>query len=89
VFGVTATTALGNTSATLGFAEQEEKRNKAKEFIRTTLLRHGVVDFDPVTLDPSTDGMKQQFFPENTNGGKGDKLHPIELAIKLWPIALT
>jgi len=89
VFGVTVTTALGNTSATLGFAEQEEKRNKAKEFIRTTLLRHGVVDFDPVTLDPSTEGMKQQFFPENTNGGKGDKLHPIELAIKLWPIALT
>ena len=76
VFGAAVTTALGSTSAAHGFVEQDEKRKKLNEFIRTTPLLDGVVDFDPVTLEPSTGGMKQQFIPESTSGGNGDKLHP-------------
>jgi hypothetical protein len=35
-----------------------------------------VADFDAVTLDPETGGMRAEFVPESTTGGPGDKLHP-------------
>jgi hypothetical protein len=73
---ITIPTALGSTSAAHGFVEQDEKRKKLNEFIRTPPLLDGVVDFDPVTLEPSTGGTKQQFVPESTSAGNGDKLHP-------------
>jgi len=76
VFGATVTSALGSTSAAHGFPEQDEKRKKLNDFIRSTPLLDGVVDFDPITLDPTTGGMRQQFIPESTTGGSGDKLHP-------------
>jgi hypothetical protein len=36
----------------------------------------GIVDFDTVTLDPATGGIKPEFVPESTMGGAGDRLHP-------------
>ena len=76
VYGATVTTALGSTSSAHGFAEQDEKRQKLNDFIRTSPLLDGVLDFDPVTLDRVTGGMKQEYVPESTTGGPGDKLHP-------------
>jgi lysophospholipase L1-like esterase len=76
VFGATVTTALGSSSAAHGFPEQNEKRKKLNDFIRTSPLLDGVVDFDIVTLDPITGGMKPHYVPESTTGGNGDKLHP-------------
>ncbi len=36
----------------------------------------GVADFDLATTDIQTGAMKAEFFPDNTIGGPGDKLHP-------------
>jgi lysophospholipase L1-like esterase len=74
--GATVATALGSTSAAHGFAEQDEKRKALNAFIRASGLFDAVVDFDAVTLDAATGGLKAEFVPDSTAGGPGDKLHP-------------
>jgi lysophospholipase L1-like esterase len=76
VFGATVVTALGSSNAAHGFAEQDQKRRALNDFIRKSSLFDGVVDFDRVTLDESSGGLKPEFVPESTTGGPGDKLHP-------------
>jgi lysophospholipase L1-like esterase len=76
VFGATVATALGATNVNHGFPEQDEKRKALNEFIRTSALFDGVIDFDKATLDPQTGGLKPEFVPDSTIGGPGDKLHP-------------
>ena len=76
VFGATVVTALGATSAAHGFPEQDEKRQALNQFIRTSGVFDGVVDFDSVTIDPATGGLRPEFVPDSTTGGPGDKLHP-------------
>jgi lysophospholipase L1-like esterase len=76
VFGATVLTALGATNAAHGFPEQDQKRRALNDFIRTSGLFDGVVDFDRVTFDPQSGGLKPEFIPESTTGGAGDKLHP-------------
>jgi len=76
VFGATVLTALGSASAAHGFPEQDQKRRALNAFIRTSGLFDGVVDFDQVTRDPQSGGLKPEFVPESTTGGPGDKLHP-------------
>ena len=63
-------------TSTHGFAEQDEKRKALNEFIRTSGVFDGVIDFDTATLDPATGGLKAEFVPDSTTGGPGDKLHP-------------
>jgi lysophospholipase L1-like esterase len=76
IFGATAPTALNATNAAHGSAEQNDKRKALNEFIRTSGVFDGVVDFDKATFDPATGEMKAEFVPESTTGGPGDKLHP-------------
>jgi lysophospholipase L1-like esterase len=76
VIGATVTSALGSSSAAHGFAEQDAKRKALNDFIRTSGTFDGVIDFDKVTLDPQSGGLKPEFIPESTAGGAGDKLHP-------------
>jgi len=76
VIGATVVTALGASNAAHGFPEQDDKRKALNEFIRTSGLFDGVIDFDKATLDPQTGGLKPEFVPESTTGGPGDKLHP-------------
>jgi lysophospholipase L1-like esterase len=76
VLGATVLTALGATNAAHGFAEQDQKRRALNEFIRMSGLFDGVVDFDQVTFDARSGGLKEEFIPESTTGGPGDKLHP-------------
>jgi lysophospholipase L1-like esterase len=76
VIGATVVSALGSSNAAHGFPEQDDKRKALNEFIRTSGLFDGVIDFDKATLDPQTGGLKAQFVPESTTGGPGDKLHP-------------
>src|SRR5205823_5153415 len=71
VFGATVVTALGSTNAAHGSPEQDEKRQALNQFIRTSGVFDGVVDFDS-----ATGGLKPEFVPESTTGGPGDKLHP-------------
>ena len=76
VIAATVVTALGSTNAAHGFPEQDDKRKALNEFIRGSGTFDGVVDFDKVTVDPRTGGLKAEFVPESTTGGPGDKLHP-------------
>ena len=76
LIGATVVSALGSTSAAHGFPEQDEKRKGLNAFIRTSGLFDGVVDFDAVTRDAASGGLKPDFVPESTSGGPGDKLHP-------------
>jgi lysophospholipase L1-like esterase len=76
VIGATLTSALGSSSAAHGHAEQDEKRKALNAFIRTSGLFDGVADFDGATLDPATGGLRDEFVPESTTGGPGDRLHP-------------
>jgi lysophospholipase L1-like esterase len=76
IIGATVTTALGSSSPAHGFPEQDARRKALNEFIRTSGVFDGAVDFDKVTLDPATGGMKAEFVPESTTGGAGDRLHP-------------
>ena len=59
-----------------GSPEEDRERQVFNAFVRGSKLFDGVFDFDQVTLDPQTGGMKAQFVPDNTSGGPGDKLHP-------------
>jgi lysophospholipase L1-like esterase len=76
IFGATVPTALGARSAAHGFPEQDQKRRALNDFIRKSGLFDGVVDFDQVTYDAQSGGLKPEFIPESTTGGPGDKLHP-------------
>lgn len=76
IIGATVTTALGSSSSAHGFAEQDAKRKALNQFIRTSGVFDGVADFDRVTLDPETGGLRAEFVPESSTGGHGDKLHP-------------
>jgi lysophospholipase L1-like esterase len=88
VIGATLTSALGSTSAAHGFELQDEKRKKLNEFIRTSGVFDGVVDFDRATTDPQTGGMKAEFIPDNTVGGPGDKLHPNRMGYQAMGMAI-
>jgi lysophospholipase L1-like esterase len=76
IIGATVVTALGSSSAAHGFPEQDDKRKALNDFIRTSNLFDGVIDFDKAVIDTSTGGLKPEFVPESTTGGTGDKLHP-------------
>ncbi len=76
VIGATVGSALGSTSAAHGFPQQDEKRQALNNFIRHSKLFVGVIDFDVITLDPTTGEMRPEYVPDSTVGGLGDKLHP-------------
>jgi lysophospholipase L1-like esterase len=76
VFGATVLTALGASNAAHGFPEQDQRRRALNNFIRRSGLFDAVVDFDRVTYDAESGGLKPEFIPESTTGGPGDKLHP-------------
>jgi lysophospholipase L1-like esterase len=76
IIGATVVSALGSSRDEHGFAEQDQKRQALNDFIRTSAIFDGVIDFDKATLDPRTGGMKAEFVPDSTTGGPGDKLHP-------------
>jgi lysophospholipase L1-like esterase len=76
IIGATVVSALGSSSAAHGFPEQDEKRKALNDFIRTSGLFDGVIDFDKAVIDTQTGGLRPEFVPESTTGGSGDKLHP-------------
>jgi lysophospholipase L1-like esterase len=76
IIGATVVTALGSSSAAHGSPEQDDKRKALNDFIRTSNLFDGVIDFDRAVIDTSTGGLKPEFVPESTTGGAGDRLHP-------------
>jgi lysophospholipase L1-like esterase len=79
VIGATLTPALGSNNPNHGFPEQDRKRKLLNEFIRTSGVFDGVVDFDRAISDPATGAMRAEFAHNTTVGGDGDKLHPNRL----------
>ena len=45
-------------------------------FILSSGIFDGVVDFDAVTRDAATGGLRAEFQPNSSIGGPGDALHP-------------
>jgi len=76
VIGATVVSALGNTSATHGSFEEDQKRHALNKFIRTGGVFDGIADFDRATNNPATGELRPEFVPDSTTGGPGDKLHP-------------
>jgi lysophospholipase L1-like esterase len=76
VIGGTLTPASDSSSSAHGFPEQEQKRQALNAFIRESSLFDGFIDFDRVTSDPQTGGLRKEFVPNSTTGESGDRLHP-------------
>ena len=72
----TLTSAVNSTNGSYGTPANEEKRLAYNNFIRTSGIFDGVVDFDAVTRDPKTGELKAEYQPNSSTGGPGDKLHP-------------
>jgi lysophospholipase L1-like esterase len=75
VIGATITPALGATSAA-GTPDVDAQRKTVNAFIRSSGIFDGVADFDAVTRDASTGGLRAEFQPNSSIGGPGDALHP-------------
>ena len=75
IVGATITpslTANGNS----GTADANQRRQAVNSFIRTGGLFDAVADFDAATVDPNTGALREEFVPNSTVGGAGDRLHP-------------
>jgi lysophospholipase L1-like esterase len=78
VFGATLTSALGSAGGS-GTPDTDAKRKALNDFIRTSGVFDGVIDFDAATIDRSTGVLREEFVPNSTIGGPGDRLHPNRL----------
>ncbi len=75
IVGATITpslTANGNS----GTPDANARRQAVNAFIRTGGLFDAVADFDAATVDPATGALREEFVPNSTIGGAGDRLHP-------------
>jgi lysophospholipase L1-like esterase len=110
VYGATMTSALGFNNPSEGWdlinfpdflatgdngAPIDANRKMLNDFIRTSGLFDGVVDFDEATLDPVTGNMKAEFLPNSQfTQLPWDYLHPnhagynaMAMAIDIRPFA--
>jgi len=76
IVAATLTSALHSIIVTHGRAEVDAKRKALNEFLRTSKIFDGVIDFDAVTIDAATGEIKPVMQPNSSTGGPGDKLHP-------------
>ena len=75
IVGATITpslTANGNS----GTPDANARRQAVNAFIRTGGIFDAVADFDAATVDPATGALREEFVPNSTIGGAGDRLHP-------------
>jgi lysophospholipase L1-like esterase len=75
IVGATITpslTANGNS----GTPDANARRQAVNAFIRTGGVFDAVADFDAATVDPKTGALREEFVPNSTIGGPGDRLHP-------------
>jgi lysophospholipase L1-like esterase len=76
IIGATLTTALNATTGGHGSVSVDTRRRIFNEFVRTTDIYDGIIDFDAATYDDSTGELKPEMVPNSCIGGPGDKLHP-------------
>ena len=88
--GATAPTALElRPTRRTASPEQNDKRKALNEFIRTSGMFDGVIDFDKATLDPATGELKAEFVPESTTGGPATSCTRTAPAIWRWAMPST
>ena len=75
IVGATITSSLG-ANGNAGTADANSRRQAVNAFIRTGGIFDGVADFDAATADSKTGGLREEFVPNSTVGGAGDRLHP-------------
>ncbi len=75
IVGATITSAL-TANGNSGTPEANERRQAVNAFIRTGGIFDAVADFDAATVDTKTGAMREEFVPNSTVGGAGDRLHP-------------
>ena len=71
-----------------GSAEVQASRQAINEFIRTSGIFDGVVDFEAATMDPTTGGLRPEFLPSSTTGGPGDMIHPNRAGYQAMALAI-
>jgi lysophospholipase L1-like esterase len=75
IVGATITPSLG-ANGNSGTPDANARRQAVNAFIRTGGLFDAVADFDAATVDSKTGGLREEFVPNSTIGGPGDRLHP-------------
>jgi lysophospholipase L1-like esterase len=75
IVGATITPSLG-ANGNSGTPDANTRRQTLNTFIRTSGLFDAVADFDAATVDSKTGGLREEFVPNSTVGGAGDRLHP-------------
>lgn len=84
----TLTTALGATTPGHGTAEVDRQRRLLNDFIRTTPLADGFIDFDRVTCEAGTGRLRPEMIPGSSVGGPGDGLHPNRIGYQAMGAAI-
>jgi lysophospholipase L1-like esterase len=84
----TLTTALNATTGGHGTKEVDTHRRAFNDFVRTSDLFDGVIDFDAVTLDRATGEMRPEMCPGSSIGGEGDRLHPNRIGYQAMAAAI-
>jgi len=75
IVGATITSSL-TANGNSGTPDANERRQAVNTFIRTGGIFDAVADFDRATVDPKTGALREEFVPNSTIGGAGDRLHP-------------
>jgi lysophospholipase L1-like esterase len=76
VVGATITSSLRSANPAAGSADVDARRRTINEFIRSGGVFDGLADFDAATADPVSGALRDEFQPNSTVGGPGDRLHP-------------
>jgi hypothetical protein len=72
-FAATLTSSVNSTNGGYGAPAIEPRRQEYNKFLRSAGIFDGVIDFDAVTRDEKTGELKQEFQPNSTTGGPGDR----------------
>ena len=75
IVGATITPSL-NANGNAGTPDANARRQAVNTFIRGGGIFDAVADFDAATVDPNTGALREEFVPNSTIGGAGDRLHP-------------
>lgn len=85
----TLTPALNATTGGHGTKAVDVNRRAFNEFVRSTSLVDGFIDFDAVTVDPSSGELRSEMRPGSSIGGLGDGLHPNRLGYQAMAAAVS
>lgn len=87
VIGGTLTPTKG-AQGVYGSAQLEASRQTVNQFIRTSGIYDGIVDFEAATMDPATGMFRAEFQPSSTAGGPGDRIHPNRAGYQAMALAI-